>query len=266
MNFRGFEFEDQPWFPVIIRDSMTDYLRFLFHVFNLYQPVLPVLKNALTKTKTNHILDLCSGSGGAVEMIYENLRSTFDTDIRITLSDLYPSELTYQHLSEKTHGGISGLKTPVDAANVPSDIKDFRTVFSGFHHFEKQKATEVLKNAVEAGAGIAIFDGGNKSLWMILLIIIVHPVLLLLCTPFFRPLRLSSYIFTYLIPVIPFCTIWDGIISIIRLYSPDELLQIAETTGSDNYTWTSGKVRNRFGMNIAYLVGYPSTEKNLQNC
>ena len=257
MKFRGFEFEDQPWFPVIIRDSMTDYLRFLFRVFKLYQPVLPVLKDALTKTKTNHILDLCSGSGGPVEMIYENLRNTFDKDIKIVVSDMYPSELTYQFLSEKTQGGISGFKTPVDAADVPTDIKGFRTIFSGFHHFEKQKATEVLKNAVEAGEGIAIFDGGNKSLWMILLIIIAHPVLLLLCTPFFMPFRLSRYIFTYLIPIIPFCAIWDGIISIIRLYSPDELLQIAQNTGSEKYNWISGKVTNRFGMSIAYLVGYP---------
>ena len=260
MKFRGFEFEDQPWFPVIIRDSMTDYLRFLFRVFKLYKPVLPILKDALRQTKSNHVLDLCSGSGGAVEMIYENLKVTFNKDILITLSDLYPSELTYQYLSEKTHGGISGIKTPVDAADVPYDIKGFRTIFSGFHHFEKQKATDVLKNAVEAGKGIAIFDGGNKSLWMILLIIIVHPVLLFFCTPFFRPFRLSRYIFTYLIPIIPFCAIWDGIISIVRLYSPDELLQIARNADNSNYIWTSGKVKNKFGMSIAYLVGYPGNE------
>ncbi len=265
MKFRGFEFEDQPWFPVIIRDSMTDYLRFLFRVFNLYKPVLPILKDALTKTNMNHIIDLCSGSGGPVEMIYENLRDTFDKDIRITLSDMYPSELTYQYLNEKTHGGISGIKTPVDAADVPSDIKGFRTIFSGFHHFEKTKAKEVLQNAVDSGDGIAIFDGGNKNLWMILLIIIAHPVLLLLCTPFFKPFRLSRFLFTYLIPVIPFCTVWDGIISILRLYSPDELLLIAQNTGSDKYTWTSGKVTNRFGMSITYLVGYPSSEKILRN-
>ncbi len=257
MNFRGFEFEDQPWFPAIIRDSMTDYLRFLFREFKLYQPILPVLKDALTKTQTNHILDLCSGSGGAVELIYDDLMVTFDKDVKIILSDLFPSELTYQYLSDKTHGGISGVKTPVDAADVPSDIKGFRTIFSGFHHFKRQKATEVLKNAVEAEAGIAIFDGGNKSLWMILLIVIGHPILLVLCTPFFKPFRLSRYIFTYLIPVIPFCTVWDGVISIMRLYSPKEMLQIALNANNENYFWTSGKVKNKFGMSIAYLVGYP---------
>ncbi len=257
MKLRGFEFEDQIWFPRIIRDSMTDYLRFLFRVFNLYKPALPILKDALTKTKTNQILDLCSGSGGPVEMIYVNLRNNFDKEIKIVLSDMYPSELTYQYLSKKTNGGISGIKTPVNAADVPSDIKGFRTIFSGFHHFEWQKATDVLKNSVEAGEGIAIFDGGNKSLGMILLIIIVHPVLLFFCTPFFMPFRLSRYIFTYLIPVIPFCTVWDGVISILRLYSPDELLQIARNATNGNFIWTSGKVKNKFGMSIAYLVGYP---------
>ena len=259
MKFRGFEFEDQPWFPEIIRDSMTDYLRFLFRRFNLYKPVMPILKDALASSGSVRILDLCSGSGGAVEMIYADLKGTFSQDIKITLSDLFPSDLTYTYLSGKTRGGISGIITPVDAANVPAELKGFRTIFSGFHHFDKEKAEDVLKNAVGARQGIAIFDGGNRTIWMILLILIAHPFLLFFCTPFFRPFRFSRLLFTYLIPVIPFCTVWDGIISIIRLYSPDELMELAHKTNSEQYTWISGKVRNKFGMSIAYLVGYPET-------
>ncbi|HAQ20384.1 MAG TPA: hypothetical protein DCR40_14310 [Prolixibacteraceae bacterium] len=257
MNFRAFEFEDQTWFPGFIRDSMTDYLRFLFRTFNLYNPILPVLKDALAKSNSNHILDLCSGSGGAVEMIYENLKHTFNPEIKITLSDLFPSVLTYEYLSKKTQGDITYISTPVDATAVPSGLKGFRTIFSGFHHFEKEKARQVLKNAVDAGHGIAIFDGGNRSFWMILLIIVAHPVLLFLYTPFFKPFRISRLVFTYLIPIIPVCTIWDGVISILRLYSPDEMLQIAHKIDNVQYTWISGKVRNKFGMSIAYLTGYP---------
>jgi len=257
MKFRAFEFEDQPWFPGFIRDSMTDYLRFLFRTFKLYNPILPVLKDALAKSNSNHMLDLCSGSGGAVELIYQNLKLTFNPEIKITLSDLFPSVLTYAYLSKKTYGGITYISTPVDAARVPSGLTDFRTIFSGFHHFEKEKARQVLKDAVEAGHGIAIFDGGNRSLWMIFLIIVAHPVLLFLCTPFFKPFRISRLIFTYLIPIIPVCTIWDGIISILRLYSPDEMLQIAHEADNGQYSWISGKVRNKFGMSIAYLVGQP---------
>jgi len=258
MKFRGFEFEDQHWFPRFIRDSMTDYLRFLFRKFDLYKPVLPILKEVLIKSDSHQILDLCSGSGGAVEMIYDNLKQNFDPDIKITLSDLFPSELTYEYLSKKTHGGISYINTPVDASSVPDGLKGVRTIFSGFHHFEKEKAMEILKNASDQRQGIAIFDGGNKSFWMILLIIIAHPVMLFLCTPFFRPFSLSRLLFTYLIPIIPFCAVWDGVISILRLYSPDEMLQIASEADTGQCTWISGKVRNKFGMSIAYLVGYPT--------
>ena len=262
MKLRGFEFEDQPWFPKIIRDCMTDYLRFLFQTFELYQPVLPLLKDALIKTNSHQILDLCSGSGGAMEGIYENLNRTFSADIKITLSDLFPSVLVYQHLQYLTDGGISHISTPVDACDVPSELKGFRTLFSGFHHFEQKKAVAVLKNVVDARKGIGIFDGGNRSLWMILLIIIVHPVLLFLCTPFFRPFRISRLLLTYLIPIIPLCTVWDGIFSISRLYTPDEMLKMAKEAESDNYTWISGKVRNKYGMSIAYLMGYPEIEND----
>jgi hypothetical protein len=258
MKLRGFEFEDQSWFPERIRDSMTDYLRFLFHTFKLYQPVLPILKEALVKTNTNQILDLCSGSGGAMESIYKDLKRTFSEDTKITLSDLFPSLLVYKHLSDKTGGGISYIGLPVDACNVPSELKGFRTLFSGFHHFDQEKAKEVLKNAVDARQGIGIFDGGNRSIWMILLIIVVHPIMLFLCTPFFRPFRISRLLFTYLIPIIPFCTVWDGVFSILRLYKPGELLLLANEADNTNYTWSSGKIRNKFGMSIAYLIGYPS--------
>ncbi len=258
MKFRGFEFEDQPWFSESIRDSMTDYLRFLFHSFKLYQPVLPFLKEALVKTNSNQILDLCSGSGGAMESIFTDLKQTFNAEIKITLSDLFPNLPIYQHLYVKTDGGIDFVSQPVDACNVPSELKGFRTLFSGFHHFDREKATEVLKNAVDARQGIGIFDGGNKSVWMIFLILIIHPIVLFFCTPFFKPFRISRLLFTYLIPIIPFCTVWDGIFSILRLYDPDELLRMANEVDNANYIWISGKVRNKFGMSIAYLIGYPT--------
>jgi hypothetical protein len=67
-------------------------------------------------------------------------------------------------------------------------------------------------------------------------------------------------LFTYLIPVIPFCTIWDGIVSIIRLYKPAELLVIASSVDNDSYLWKAGKMKSKFGMHVTYLVGYPITQ------
>jgi hypothetical protein len=140
---------------------------------------------------------------------------------------------------------------------VPRNVKGFRTIFSGFHHFNKQSATAILNDAIKAREGIAVFDGGDKNVWIILAIIILQPVGFLLFTPFIRPFRWSRIIFTYLLPLIPFCTVWDGVVSIIRLHTVKELSEIAKATGSTNYHWKAGKVKNSIGMRISYLIGYP---------
>ncbi|MBA3664853.1 MAG: class I SAM-dependent methyltransferase [Bacteroidetes bacterium] len=256
MKIRLFEFEDLPWFPTKIREGMTDYLRFILNSANLYEPITPLLYEALEKSDSSLVLDLCSGSGGAIENIQKNIKRYYKRDIHFILSDKYPNLPSYKFLHHKTSGKIFYVDHSVDATAVPGHIKGFRTIFSGFHHFNRQKAITVIKDAVNARQGIAIFDGGDKNIFIIVAILIAHPLLFFACTPFFRPLTFSKILFTYLIPVIPICTIWDGIVSVLRLYKPSELINMGKQAGP-HYNWTAGKVRNRFGMKIAYLVGYP---------
>jgi hypothetical protein len=252
-----FEFEDLAWFPNTIRESMTDYLRYLITKVDFYRPIVPLIIEGMTKTNTNQIIDLCSGGGGAIEQIQNELKQLTDAEIKIMLTDKYPNTSAYKYVSAKTDGAISFLDTSVDAADVPLTLKGFRTIFSGFHHFDNSFAKAVLKNAVDARSGIGIFDGGNKNILAIIAILVVHPVVFVLFTPFFRPFRFSRLFFTYLIPIIPFCTVWDGIVSIIRLYKPNELLQIANEVEPDTYQWSSGKKKSKFGLNVTFLIGYP---------
>jgi hypothetical protein len=252
-----FEFEDLPWFPNTIRESMMDCLRYIITVSKIYQPVTPLIIEGLHKTNTNQVIDLCSGGGGAILQIekYINLQSA--DKVKFVLTDIFPNINAFQLLTEKSKGNISFSYNSVDASNVPSALKGFRTIFTAFHHFNKPFAKSVIKNAVDSKAGIGIFDGGDKSLLVILGLILAHPFIFFFCTPFFKPFRFSRLLFTYLIPVIPFCQIWDGVVSIIRLYKPDELIKIAHEVESENYSWISGKMKNQFGIHVTYLIGYP---------
>ena len=260
MNFKNllFEFEDLSWFPNTIRESMTDYLRYLITALDFYKPVIPLILGGLDQTKTNQITDLCSGGGGAIEQIRNNLLQESGFEINITLTDKYPNIKAFEFLSSRTNGLISFSNMPVDADDVPATLGGFRTVFSGFHHFNRRTAKSVIQNAVDAKSGIGIFDGGNKNIFAVLGLIIMHPVVFFLFTPFFKPFRFSRYLFTYLIPVIPLCTIWDGIVSIIRLYKPNELLEIAKEVNSENYYWQAGKMKSKYGLKVTYLIGYPT--------
>jgi hypothetical protein len=59
------------------------------------------------------------------------------------------------------------------------------------------------------------------------------------------------------VPLIPLCTIWDGVISIVRLYKPAELLMIANSVNDHSFKWKAGNLKNKFGMKVTYLLGYP---------
>jgi hypothetical protein len=133
-------------------------------------------------------------------------------------------------------------------------------MFSAVHHFEPEQIKSVLKNAIENRAAIGFFDGGEKSIFAILGLKIVHPIAFLLFTPFFKPFKLSRLFFTYVLPLIPIYTVWDGVVSILRMYKPEELRQIAESLNAENYIWKSGKTKNRFGIRATYLIGYPTNK------
>ena len=50
---------------------------------------------------------------------------------------------------------------------------------------------------------------------------------------------------------------WDGVVSILRLYGPSELLVFANETNDTSYVWRSGYVKSRFGLSVSYLIGFP---------
>ena len=234
-----FEFEDQSWFPELIREGMTDFLRFIFTHGNLYQPIVPLLADALQKANANSLVDLCSGSGGPIEQVAKLLTGQ-GTTIPITITDKFPNIPAYKLLHQKSGGRIRYIAYPVNAMQVPPAIKGFRTIFSGFHHFSKPAAKAILNDAIKAKEGIAIFDGGDKKLLFILSILLLQPIGFVLLTPFIKPFSWLRIFFTYVLPVIPACTIWDGIVSAIRLHSVKELSDIANATNHTSLLLENG--------------------------
>ena len=63
-----------------------------------------------------------------------------------------------------------------------------------------------------------------------------------------------------MVPLVPLCTLWDGLASCWRVYSPDELRALLrEVPGADGYTWTIERtwVLGAPGR-ITVLVGAPA--------
>ena len=259
MNIRLqlFELEDQRWFPHVIRQGMLDFLRFMISKLNAYETAVPLLKILLEKTGQDRIVDLCSGAGGGIEVIQADLSKAMDKSVSVTLTDLYPNTESYEYLQAQTDGQINYISEPVNALAVPETLMGVRTIFSSFHHFTPTQARAILQDAATKRKAIGIFEGADKSWLEVLLLWVFFPAIILVVTPFIRPFKWSSIFFTYFIPIIPAGILWDGTVSLLRIYTPEMLTQMASTVQVQHYTWQAGKAGDRPGKKVIYLIGYP---------
>ncbi|MGV3538996.1 MAG: class I SAM-dependent methyltransferase [Rufibacter sp.] len=253
-----FELEDQSWFPHAVRQGMMDVLRFLITRLGIYKPIVPLLRKALARQRQTHLVDLGSGAGGGILQVWQELEKQGNQRYRITLTDKFPNLEAWHYLAEQSGGAITFSDQSVDATSVPANLVGFRTIFSAFHHFKPQTARAILQDAVRQNQGIGIFEGAGKRWYELLLVWLVFPWLILLITPFIRPFRLSRLFFTYLVPLIPLGTMWDGTVSILRLYTPRHLQEMVDSLHAPHYTWQMGRVRHWSRTGVLYLIGYPS--------
>ena len=248
------EIEDQSWCPAVIRDGITDYLQFALNAAKPYRATAPRLAALLRESGTSEVVDLCSGAGGPWATLSRELLTAHD-GVRVRLTDRFPNVDAMARTAALTGGVVSYRTEPVDAANVPETLTGVRTMFSAFHHFAPDAARAVLADAARARTTIAVFEATHRSVTA-LLVTLFAPIAVLLLTPAIRPFKWSRLLFTYLIPVIPIATLFDGIVSCLRTYTPDELRAL--TASIPGYRWEAGEIRDLGPIPATYLVGIPT--------
>lgn len=247
-----FEFEDQKWFPDFLRNYMTDFLQYLSNKAKIYKPIIPIIKKGLNKSGTNQIIDLGSGGGGGLIWLNSELKKDIP-NLKIVLTDLYPNIPAFKLTKEKADN-FKFIDKPIDAKNVPIELKGLRTQFLSLHHFKPTEATQILQNSIDTNSSIAIFEGQERSLPS-MIAMLFSPLSVLLTTPFIRPFKIGRIIFTYLIPIVPFFVLWDGIVSSLRTYSVKEMNGLVENLkGTKKYDWEINKVKSGPSV-VLYLLG-----------
>ncbi|MDA0988047.1 MAG: hypothetical protein O2783_02685 [Chloroflexi bacterium] len=253
-RFHLFELEDKSWLPKQIRDAGTDLVHFMWQIGNAHKPIVPRLREVLVKTGAQEIIDLGSGGGGPVVAIYEELVRS-GCAVRVTLTDKFPNIPAFKYARERSNGGVDFLEEPVDATAVPPHLSGLMTMFASLHHFRPEMVRGILRDAVEQGRSIAVFDLSARRPPPLSMMLLANPIGVLLVTPLLWPFRWSRLFWTYVIPVVPLYVAWDAFVSGLRLYSIQELQELVEGLQADNYTWEIE--RERFGGSITCLIGCP---------
>ena len=76
-----------------------------------------------------------------------------------------------------------------------------------------------------------------------------------LLTPKMKRITWDKLLFTYVAPLIPLVTTFDGLVSCLRTYTPDELSSMANAPG---YEWRAGTEAGRT-VPVTYLIGIPKS-------
>ena len=260
-----FEFEDFGWFPTWLRACMTNLIVILQKMLGVPDLLAHLIADILKERNLNTIVDLGSGSGGAMPEVLRSIHRIKGLEgVTLTMTDLFPSPEMLKKYNANTSDKIGYLGTSVDATNIAKAPKGLKTMVNSFHHMPPKKARAILKSAQGTNQPLLVYEMGDNNIpllvwWLLLPIsLVVLIIMVLFMTPFVKPLTWRQIVFTYLIPIIPICYAWDGQASLPRIYTLEDLDLLLDGSGTENYVWEKGYAKKKNGKKQGtYLLGLP---------
>ncbi|KAI0594178.1 hypothetical protein F4775DRAFT_458854 [Biscogniauxia sp. FL1348] len=164
------------------------------------------------------------------------------------LTDLHPHISSWKAASKKSEH-LTYVPEPVDASNAPADLiqrhtaagkKVFRLFNLAFHHFDDDLARAILKNTIETSDGFGIFELQDRTPSSFLSCTLFG-VFVLLLAPYFYWWSPERLFFIYVLPVIPFVLVFDGIISCLRTRTAREVEYLIQTCGASTADGETGE-------------------------
>ena len=260
-----FEFEDYKWFPTWLRTCMTNLIMVFLKMMGTSEVLSYLIARVLQEKGLSKIVDLGSGSGGAMPEVLKELHKIKSlSHVELVMTDLYPNKEVAKKFNRNEKDKISYLEASVDATDLHSAPNGLKTMVNSFHHMSPKAARKILESAVQNRQPLLIYELTENKIpvliWALLLPISL-PIIMLMTwfmTPFVKPLTWQQLVFTYLIPIIPICYAWDGQASMPRMYSSDDLDELLEGLETPDFYWEKGYAKKGNGKKAGtYLVGYP---------
>jgi hypothetical protein len=236
-----FEFNDLGWMPAAVRDTIVESLSRALAWGHVLRGLADPFAEFVARSGAREVLDLGAGAGGPARILARELARAGRTPPRFWLTDLHPRVEAWREARRASDGIIDFIADPVDATAIPDAISAgrARSVINVFHHFPPALGRAILADAVEHSRGIFIAEAfAREPLQFANFVVAGLPALLV------NPLvssrdRLAKAALTWLTPAALAMSVWDGVVSTLRVYSEDELrAMVAPLDG--RFTWTFG--------------------------
>jgi len=257
MRRQAFEFMDLPQTPRCLRDSIVESLGNAIRWSGVYKNATTVFSEFCANLQSDKLLELCSGSGEPAAILLDTLNKQGKKLPCFFISDLFPVNSKMEKVVEQFPDNIKAIKTPIDALSVPDSIPhSARVIISSLHHFTPDQARSILRDSAEKGKPIFILEPMRRRLMSVLKLGFFFFLSIMLNPIFSKRKRLLKVMLTYPIPLIPLMGMWDGGISVMRVYSEKELMALTSIIDA-NFQWKFHNIPVAWGGSISVFVGKP---------
>lgn len=238
----SYELEDHSWFPDSLRAYQTDFLGGIAKLIGLYKPATAFLSGKVTAADS--IVDLASGSGIPAILATQNL------GISLTLTDKFPNAKNADFINKSFNADY--LTESLDVIENEIPVGDICTMFNSLHHFSKESLIILLKKIKANNAEAYFFEPIMPTPITFLKVAFSTLILPFFIVPFIKPFRWDRLVFTYLFPIGILATFWDGMISVHKSYSTEELEKMKTEFQNFGLNISVGTLNGSFA-NLTYL-------------
>ncbi len=254
----AFEFNDTARTPRFLRDIIVESLSRTLRWGHILRGLVPPFQRFLAASGSREVLDLCAGAAGPATILAREMRLGGQTPPRFLLTDLYPQPDAWEAARAEHPEDIDFVREAVDATHIPEGLAKgrARTIINAFHHFPPEIARELLADAVRGSTGIFVSEAFERNpLGFFPMTVAGLPALL--ANPILSKRdRLAKAAATWLSPVAMGISLWDGVVSTLRVYSERELFEMVAPLG-DSFEWEYGRYDFAPLGRGAYFFGVP---------
>lgn len=252
------ELNDTPWVPPSLRDTIIETLSRALAWGRVLRGLVAPFERFVDATGAEEVLDLCAGAGGPAAILLDELVRSGRRPPRFVLTDLQPYAEEWEALRQRHPDHIAYEPAAVDATRIPARLQGAhrpRVIINALHHFRPELAAAILRGACEGSPGVFVAEGFARRRPLGFAAYAPAGVSSLWATPLLsRRDRLAKAAWTYLTPVALAASIWDGLVSTMRVYTEAELRAMVEPLGPA-FRWEYGTYEFAPGGQGMYFVG-----------
>jgi len=249
-----FEFNDEPWAPEVLRESIVETLGRAIRWSGMLRGLAGPFGHFLDRTGATEVLDLCAGSGEPARILASELRRAGARPPRFVLTDLVPRPEPWIRARAADPEAIDFHAESVDATAIPASLSKGRArlVVNSLHHLPADVVHGVLRDAVAGGVGIFVSEAFPRD-----------PLRFLPFAPWAIPAGLASSLLAHerrfakalWTPALFAAGTWDGFVSTMRVHTEDEIREMVAPLGT--FEWEFGTFPWKpFGLGT-WFCGYP---------